>query len=173
MKQQGGGEGAHPRVSAGKGTAGIRHAGKVGRGGDTEKGRRLKGGLIPLFFFLTGEGLQPGSTEEDANVGKMAQGAGAQSGARKVAREAGRPSGKLVEQSRPEVRKWGREGVLERELALPAAGTEAENESEFPACTTGWEVVPSTKRRNTVGVGGGEGSRGNPPATPVSPSRQP
>lgn len=67
----------------------------------------------------------------------MAQGAGAQSGARKVALEAGRPTGKLVEQSRPEVRKWGWEGVSEREPALPAAGKEAENESELPACITG------------------------------------
>lgn len=40
----------------------------------------------------------------------MAQGAGTQTGARKVARMAGKPAGSLVEQPRPELKKRGGSG---------------------------------------------------------------
>lgn len=81
-------------------------AGRVGdrRGVDRQQRRRLQGGHTA---FKQRPGLRPGSTEEDANIGKMAQGTGAQSGAGKGALEARKPSGNLLEQSRPELRKGG------------------------------------------------------------------
>lgn len=57
-------------------------------------------------WFLKRVGLQPGSTKEDANVRRTARGqcTEPQSQARRVALEAGKPTGNLVEQSRPELK---------------------------------------------------------------------
>lgn len=95
--------GAHPRVSAEKGTAGF--GGMAGRAVGQKAREKPKKWAHP--GFTEGAGLQPGSSKEDANVGKTAQGAGAQSGARRVALEARKPSRNLVEQSRSELKEYG------------------------------------------------------------------
>lgn len=85
-----------------------------------------------------------GGMEEDPNISGGWQMWGAQKGA---ALEAGKPTGNSMKQSRSDLREWGFGAVLERGGDLPARRVKG-TESESPACITGWEVVPSTKRRN-------------------------
>lgn len=89
-------QGGHPRESQRRGQQGSEAW--LERQGTDRAREKLQKWAHPAF--KQGVGLQPGSSEEDANVGKKAPGAGAQSGARRVALGARKPTGNLVEQPR-------------------------------------------------------------------------
>lgn len=128
-----GGSGRSPQGEPEKGTAGIR--GMAGKAGDRQRAReKLQKWAHP--GLKQGVGLQPGSSEEDANVGKKARGVVHRVGQGERPWGHGNQLGTWCNSPGLTKGTW-QDGHWR---ACPAAGgMEGAESIDFPACTARWE----------------------------------